>query len=180
MRRRSIHLAAVAVRPILAMALAAALLPVASADAYQYWSTGKIGPSATPKGRCTFNNAWNNITLSTPIPTVYARNNTYGAGNDAQWVRYRIYLVNTAGNTIAGPSKWSEWELARDNARAPFQNGQAFFGLNPRGAYRLDMRIEWWNSTAMLGAAAHRITAYRYYTGGGYYGDTDPCTALYF
>jgi hypothetical protein len=159
-------------------ALVAILVTAGSASAYQYWSTGAIGPSATSKGRCTFNNAWNNITLSTPIPTVYARDNTYGAGNDAQWVRYRIYLVDAAGNDIGQPTTWSEWELAYDNARAPFTNGQAFFSLNPRGAYRLDMRIEWWNSTSMLGATAHRITSYGYYTGGGYFGDLDPCRTL--
>ena len=37
------------------------------------------------------------------------------------------------------------------------------------------MRVEWWNSTSMLGAAAYRVPNYMYSFGGGYSGYYDAC-----
>lgn len=170
-RRHRLVAAAGAVVAIWAGPLAAQSLAV------QYWSTGATGTSTTSVGYCRFYDYARDLGLTTPSPSIYARNNRYGAGNDWQWVRFRTHLQNryTGAWSVVG---WSEWAVAYDNSPARFSSpNQGFQHLSSRypHSYRLEVRIEWWNQTSMLGAVAHRISPYRYSFGGGWSGYYDYC-----
>jgi hypothetical protein len=143
-----------------------------------FWSTGAIGPSKTYVGNCRYYDYWQDIGLTTPAPEVYARNNRAGGGNDWQWVRYRVYVINRYTGSTSSPDGWSDWQQAWDNSYARFtrqSSGALHLSAKYPHSYRLEMRVEWWNQTSMLGAVAHRITPYRYSFGGGWSGNYDYC-----
>jgi hypothetical protein len=170
------------------MSLPAALIAVAalwggplagdSLAGTQYWSTGSIGPSTTYVGHCRYYDAWNDIGLTTPAPEVYARNNYAGWGNDWQWVRFKVFIINRNNGDVYTPDGWSEWQKAWDNTPADFDwasAGAMHMSAKYPHSYRAEVRIEWWNQTSMLGASAHRITSYRYSFGGGWSSGYDAC-----
>ena len=156
----------------------AAALAASPASAYEYWRTGAVGYSETFVGTCRYMDAWHVLQLSTSPPRIYARDYHYGAGNDSQWVRFRLFLVNASGTTIQA-NAWSDWAVAYDNRPATyFVDSRLGFSNVPAGAM-IDIRIEWWQ-TGMLGAVAHRIHPYIYYRGmQGPFGPLGGCAIVY-
>jgi hypothetical protein len=153
-------------RVVLATGLVALAAALASGDAsaYRYWTTGAVGPSSTYPGICRYMDAWRLLQISTPPPLVFARDNNYGGGNDAQWVRFRTFLVSTGGSTIRA-NDYSEWRVAYDNSPAAFSPSDPRLGFTgvPDGSM-IDIRIEWWRN-GMLGAVADRVYPYAYFRG---------------
>jgi hypothetical protein len=155
-----------------AMIVAAVAVPKANAAGF-YASGGVIGPSQVRQARCTYQDYFRTLRLSTAAPAVYAPNQRAGGGNDWSWVRWRSFLVDRNGNTIAR-NNYSEFEAAWDNAPASFASGQAFDRV-PAGS-RIDIRIEWWNSTRQIGWVAYRVMSYVKYNGQvGPLGQLDSC-----
>ena len=98
-----------------------------------------------------------------PPPSIYARNYWAGAGNDAQPVRYRVFVVDVqTGQTIAS-SGYSGIATAYDNRPASFSGSSSWLLCN-RGQYRVDYRIEWLRQgdNALLGWVADRVPTYMY------------------
>jgi hypothetical protein len=147
----------------IAFAAVSAAFAASPAGAYQYWSSGVTGYSETFAGTCRYLDAWRVLQLSTSPPRIYGRDLQYGAGNDAQWVRFRLYLINANGAAIR-ENAWSDWAVAYDNRPATyFTDSRLGFTSVPAGSM-IDIRVEWWQ-TGMLGAAAHRVQPYSYYSG---------------
>lgn len=143
------------------------------ADAATYWSTGAVGSAQLPRGVCKFHNAWGRLDASINAPTIYARDYRAGGGNDWAWVRYRVFVVDSRGQTVQA-SSYSSWAVAYDNQPAALSGATTFQNV-PNGA-RLDIRVEWWNSTSMVGALAFRVGHYNHYSGMvGPLGPMDSC-----
>jgi len=100
------------------------------------------------------------VDMSVPAPRVYARNVRTGAGNDWAWVRIRAFVVNASTGAVVTSSGYSSWSYATDAAPATW-SGTTNFSLNGNGNYRVDHRIEYWNSTVQVGWAADRINRFR-------------------
>lgn len=142
-----------------------------SASAATYWSTGSLGSATVPQGVCKYYPVWGRLDAAIDAPTIFARNTT--AGQDAQWVRYRFYVVDGNGSTVQ-TSTYSAFALAYDNVPARF-GGATLFTNIPNNS-RLDVRIEWWNSTQQVGALAYRVESYKHYSGMvGPYGNLSSC-----
>ena len=173
---RSLHVRRAAATA--ATVLTALLLGASSAHAAgPYWSTGYTGYSNTGSGTCWYYNAAIRLDVWATAPEVFARNFTPGGGNDWQWVRYRSFLVKLSNGSTLGSSGWSEWRQATDVAKAAFSYDPKF--TNVSDGTVIDIRVEWWNQTQMLGAAAHRISPYRYFNGGvGPYGPMNSCARI--
>ena len=63
------------------------------------------------------------------------------------------------GATITS-SGYSAWVRATDVTPATW-NGGTTFSLNGDGNYRIETRVEWWNSSAQTAWIADRTTRYR-------------------
>jgi hypothetical protein len=152
------------VRRMIAAALVVVVVAIAGtcsiASAATYWSTGTLGSATIPNGVCKFNSAWGRLDAAIDPPSIYARNTTSAV--DAQWVRYQVYVVDARGVTVRS-SGYSGFALAYDNRPAPFSGATKFENI-PSGS-KLDVRIEWWNSTQMVGALAFRVEGYTQITG---------------
>jgi hypothetical protein len=135
----------------------------ASAEAYIYAGGGYRGATNTIDAHCRYvrTNAQGYLTTSAAPPGVTGADLRAGWGNDWTWVRYRAYLVDSGGNTLQ-TSGWSGWQQVRDDQAARW-SGVTSFSSHWSGAYRIDLRIEWWNSSSMIGWEAHRITRYKYF-----------------
>lgn len=157
------------------IALAAAAIATvgvgAAVEAGQYWSTGSLGPATVPQGVCKYYPVWGRLDAAINPPTIYARNST--SARDAQWVRYRVFVVDGTGRTVRA-SNYSAFVLAYDNAPAAFSGATLFTNI-PNNS-KLDVRVEWWNSTSQVGALAFRVDSYQHYSGMvGPYGPISGC-----
>lgn len=132
----------------------------AAVEAGQYWSTGWLGSATIPQGVCKYYPVWNRLDASINPPAIYARNST--SARDAQWVRYRVFVVDGTGRSVQA-SNYSGFALAYDDAPASF-SGTTLFTNVPNNS-KLDIRIEWWNSTSQVGALAYRVDSYQHYSG---------------
>lgn len=150
-----------AARALVALVLAlttilAAGVPAEAASS-RYWSTGSTGVADVSTVGCQYHDHWRTTTMTVPPPVVSGAN--LSSRRDATWVRYRAYVVDANGRTVRS-SSWSGWQLAHDD-RALTWSGSTSFSNVPTGS-RADVRVEWWNSSRMLGAAALRATDYSY------------------
>jgi hypothetical protein len=78
----------------------------------------------------------------------------------AEWVRYAVWLVDLAGNTVS-VSSWSIWLGAGDSTWSTW-TGETAFTADWRGNYRLVVLIEWWDQTTRLASQVRRIDEYTY------------------
>ena len=157
-------------------AIALSAIVVSPAAASTYWWTGNVGTATIPQGVCRYYSAWNRLDMAIDPPAIYARNNTVGAGNDSQWVRYRVFVVNSSGAAVQS-SPYSGFAVAYDNSPARFSGATLFNGV-PNNS-RIDFRIEWWNSSSQVGALAHRVDRYVIHNGQPWpVGTYDSCFAL--
>lgn len=156
----------------LAGLVALGVLGVSPAGAATMSSSGSIGTATIPQGVCRYLGAWNQLNIETAPPSIYARNNRPGAGNDSQWVRYQVFLeVN--GKPVRA-SSYSGFAIAYDNSPAKF-SGLTTFAAVPDGS-RLLVGIEWWNSTTKLGELVYRVDSYIHYSNNvGPYGPMSSC-----
>lgn len=161
---------------------AALALLTSPAHAYPYADSGSgtfIGRASTTTGSCKYMrtnvNGWMRTATSPPVVT--GANPTYGAGNDWSWVRYRAFLVRLDTGATVTSTGWSGWLSVRDDQSATWSGTTLLDGTDWRGNYVVDYRIEWWNSTRILGWQAHRLTPYVYYDGisSGSYGPISSC-----
>lgn len=152
--------------------------PNPAPDATQFWSTGSWGVNGLDgrRGQCTFLNAWILLRLTTEPPTVY------GHAGDPQtpWVRFRSFLVNHQTGELLAATDYSDWASVSDNSKANFPAWQKFeYPPNPGFTTVLQIRIEWWSQTQMIGAVAHEVPTYNYYVGGaGPIGPLDSCAVF--
>lgn len=162
--------------------LVAAVGVVQPVHAAAYAAGGAIGPSSIGQGTCSYMrtnlNGW--LQTETAPPAIYARNYTYGGGNDRQLVRYRAFLVNAYTGATVRATGYSGLAWAWDNRPAPF-SGMTVLTGDWRGNYYVDYRIEWLDSTGtrVLGWAAHRFVSYRYFNQRiGPYGPIGSCAKI--
>jgi hypothetical protein len=125
-----------------------------------YTGQGTIGFVAMQSGLCATNGGVTSIalrTLGTVAPAIYAADVTTGGGNDANWVRFRTYLTDYAGNILVA-HPFSDFAQATDTQPAVFSGRQSFDNVP---AYsKLVVSVEWWNSQQKLGWAAYAVPAY--------------------
>ena len=162
---RTAHSRPLAARGIAIAVAAVSLLvfvPASPASAYMYASGGNTGGASTVRGSCNYmrTNVSGWLRMITNPPTVTGVNLTYGT--DFTWVRYRAYLVNVNTGSSVYATGWSGWLQARDDTAATW-SGYTTLDGDWNGNWTVDYRIEWWNSTRMLGWQAHRIRPYNYY-----------------
>jgi hypothetical protein len=132
---------------------------VAAQAALPIGGAGKRGPNVVFGASCKYGSAPfpGYLRVATRPPKVQGAPTRSGP----EWVRYRAWLVDSAGNDVL-VSPWSGWLQARDGAWATWR-GETVFTANWRGNYRIEFRIEWWNKTQRIGWQAHRITDYLYF-----------------
>ena len=100
------------------------------------------------------------VDLTAASPRAFAKNVHAGGGNDAAWVRFRVFVVNADTGATVTSSGYSSWKRAWDNSPATWSGG-TLFNLAGGGRYRVETRVEWWNSTSRIGWIADRTTSYR-------------------
>ncbi len=146
------------------LALLGVGLAAGTAGATVAAAAGMIGPSGVGHAGCSNKAYTNTLQIQVAPPTVYARNFNAGAGNDAQYVRYAVYLVNARTGATVGSTGFSGIAVAVDNAPARF-TGSSFFNAASNGMYVVQIRVEWLNNarTAVVGWAAHTLDGYRYF-----------------
>jgi hypothetical protein len=140
------------------------LVPVASADEY-LGSGGRPGSSVIDEpGRCKYNRStqtsW--LTVSTGTPAVTGAN-LRRRRRDITKARYKMYLTDAIDGDALDRTGWSGWLRVADNGRGYWTGGASFDGLWWRGAYLIDVRIEWWRKGRLRGWRAHRTNVYHYF-----------------
>ena len=147
---------------VTATALLSLLTLNGAADAAIYAAGGNWGPYTQADATCRSRIYGTSkvVDLTVPAPRVYANNAHSGSGNDWAWVRIRAFVVNASTGATVTSSGYSSWSYATDTTPATW-SGTTNFSLNGNGNYRVDHRIEYWNSTTQVGWAADRITRYR-------------------
>ena len=127
--------------------------------------------------RCKYSSVGPQGTLATTAFTPAVVGADLRAGvEDITWARYRTFLVDSAGNT-ADATGWSGWLRASDQRGSVWTGAPATLVGAWRGSYRLETRIEWWNSSRMLGWAAHAVARYQFFDqfNSGPYGPYSRC-----
>jgi hypothetical protein len=156
--RRSRHVFLMAV-------MIAALLGMASpAGATVVWSSGATGYTTVSLGKCSYASVWRTLYTSAPPPTIYATNYRTGWGNDAQYVRYSVMLIDYDSGVTLQSTGYSGIAVAWDNSPAQFSGSTSFSARAP-GNYRVLFNIEWLDDSGgtVLGRAYQRVDSYRYF-----------------
>ncbi|MCW2637546.1 MAG: hypothetical protein JWQ99_3913 [Blastococcus sp.] len=163
------------------LSLAAVVGFASPAGATVIGSSGATGVSSVGQGACEYLPAWGNLRVSEAPPTIYARNYRSGGGNDWQYVRYSIALIDAASGAVLQQTGYSGAAVAWDNAPARF-SGQTSLLANWRGNYRMLVTIEWLDTTGrtVLGRAYQRVDSYRYWSNAvGPYGPFSSCAKAF-
>jgi hypothetical protein len=148
------------------LVLAGVLVVAQPASADQYLgSGGRPGLSVIGEpGHCKYNrsttSSWLRVTVGTPA--VSGANLRRGR-RDITKVRFKAYLMDAVDGDLLDTSSWSGWARVADNRKAYWRGGASFDGLWWRGAYVVDIRIEWWRKRRLRGWRAHRTTVYQYF-----------------
>lgn len=147
---------------VTATALLSLLSLNAPAQAAIYAAGGNWGPYTQADATCRSRIYGTSkvVDLTVPAPRVFAKNVYAGSGNDWAWVRIRAFVVDANTGATVTSSGYSAWSYATDTAPATW-SGTTNFSLNGNGNYRVDHRIEYWNSTVQVGWAADRINRFR-------------------
>jgi hypothetical protein len=143
----------------------AALVGFASpAGATVVGSSGATGYSAVGPGSCEYLPVWGSLRVNAAPPAIYARDYRAGGGNDWQYVRYSVALIDTDTGAVVQQTGFSSPTVAWDNTPAQI-SGQTSFQVGWRGNYRVMFTIEWLDTSArtILGRAFQRVDSYRYY-----------------
>jgi hypothetical protein len=155
-------------RLVVPLVAVAALLGLAGpAGATLIASAGATGPSAVGRGSCEYLPVWGSLRTNVAPPAIYARNYRAGGGNDWQYVRYSVSLIDAVSGAVVQQGGYSGTTVAWDNSPARF-TGQTSFVANWRGNYRALFMIEWLDTTGrtILGRAYERVDSYTYYSNG--------------
>jgi hypothetical protein len=118
------------------------------------------------------------VELTAASPRAVAKNLHAGAGNDAAWVRFRVFVVDATTGATVTSSGYSSWARANDNSFATW-SGTTVFSLAGTGSYRVETRVEWWSSTSQIGWIADRTTSYREISAMGFAYTTGSCSYVY-
>ncbi|GAA1942576.1 hypothetical protein [Nocardioides marmoribigeumensis] len=118
------------------------------------------------------------VDLTAASPRALAKNLHAGGGNDAAWVRFRVFVVNASTGATVTSSGYSGWKRAWDNSPATWSGG-TLFTLAGRGNYRVETRVEWWNSTSRIGWIADRTTSYRLISAYGFAWNGGSCSYVF-
>lgn len=152
-------------RSVLVALVVGALLGAASpAGATVVWSSGATGYTEVRQGACSYASVWRTLHVSAQPPVIYATNYRPGWGNDSQYVRYSVTLIDYDTGTPLQQSGYSGIAVARDNVAAQF-SGTTLFNARTPGNYRILFTIEWLDSSGrtVLGRAYERVDSYRYF-----------------
>ena len=118
------------------------------------------------------------VDLTAASPRAYAKNLHAGGGNDAAWVRFRVFVVNANTGATVTSSSYSSWARATDVSPATWSGGTVF-SLTGGGSYRVETRVEWWSSTSQIGWIADRTTSYRLISVYGYAYNGGSCSYVF-
>jgi hypothetical protein len=131
-----------------------------SAEAAIFAGGGNFGPYTGGNATCRSKifGRTHGVELIAPSPRVWAHNAHAGANNDAAWIRIRAFAVNARTGATVLAAGYSSWVRATDVTPATW--GSTSFSLNGDGTYRVETRIEWWNSTRQTAWVADRTTRY--------------------
>ncbi len=135
----------------------------APAEARVYSYGGSTGSAKTVTGYCKYDrtNVSGSLRIAENPPNVSAINRT--TGTDYNWVRYQAFLIDANNANVLQRSGWSGWLRVSDASYSTWSGTTSWAGLDWRGNYTMDFRIEWWDSSQLLGWQAHRIEPYNYY-----------------
>ncbi len=149
-----------------AVLLGGTVAAASPAQAYQYAQGGATGGSGVNDVKCRYLNQWGVVRAEVAPPVAYASNRTIGWGNDAQYVRYRLFAVDVRTGATVATSGYSGYALARDNVPTTW-SGTDQMSVTWRSIYRIETRIEFFNGRtgAFEGWSAHRADKYWYYNG---------------
>jgi hypothetical protein len=147
---------------VTATALLSLLSLNAPAHAAIYAAGGNWGPYTQADATCRSRIYGTSkvVDISVPTPRVFANNAHYGSNNDWAWVRVRAFVVNASTGAVVTSSGYSSWSYATDVTPASW-SGVTTFSMNGNGNYRVDHRIEYWNSSVQVGWVADRINRFR-------------------
>src|SRR5262245_61989367 len=120
--------------------------------------THQPGQTYLQRGTCKYGSAPYPGYLRTSMPPPHVTGTSTRQG--AEWVRYAAYLVELAGNTVM-QSSWSGFLAASDTAWATW-SGETAFTADWRGAYRIVVRIEWWDESRLLVWQNYQLNQYTY------------------
>ena len=169
--------ALVAAAAALLAVLAGAVAPASAAifagnGSWGYYNVGQ----ATCRSRLYGNTQGVELTAASPI--AYAKDLHAGGGNDSAWVRFRVFVVNASTGATVTSSGYSGWARALDNSAASW-SGNTVFTLAGGGNYRVETRVEWWNSTSQIGWVADRTTSYRLISTYGFAYNGSSCSYVF-
>lgn len=164
-----------------ALLIGVTLVAAAPAHAAQYNAGGHIGGAGVNNVTCRYLSVWGVVRAEVAPPVAYAANRTAGWGNDAQYVRYRLFAVDVRTGQNVATSGYSGYFLARDNVPATW-SGTDMLSVDWRSVYRIETRFEFFNSRtgAYEGWSAHRADAYYSHNGYTTYptGPLDSCAKV--
>ncbi len=167
---------------VLTAVLGLSVLATPAADAATIGYGGYLGYYTVPHTVvCQSMSAWNQLKLIVPAPSVYARNDTVGWGNDSQPVRYRLRIIDL----VTG----QRLETAYSRIVTAFDNVSPFGGVTPlyvpasgpagigNASYRVEYQIEWlrWGDNQVVGWVVDHVARYNYINMNGSQGVFDRC-----
>ena len=89
------------------------------AVAGQTYLGGTSGYVVLPTATCYYKETFNQNNVKIPAPQIYAADVNWGGGNDGNWTRYVVYVLDPNGQVVR-TSNYSGWAYAYDNRPAAF------------------------------------------------------------